>query len=206
MTICNPDIEAKIAFFVAFLYFLKSRIETRLNFYLSHSQTLDLFDSFAALTVLVKNVPKAMSSWISQILPPVWSTLTSSADKYVKEVVNDSGDEGEEVVDSDGEVLDFENLVFAIFEFVHALVETPKFRVAVKSGLSDLIYYIVLYMQITHEQVKLIFLNFLILMQVLNLKNSSVKNGAQILTNLSKMRTKTALPTLFEFQPKIYCW
>ena len=43
-------------------------------------------------------------------------------------------------------------------------------------------------------------------MQVLNLKNSSVKNGAQILTNLSKMRTKTALPTLFEFQPKIYCW
>ena len=98
-----------------------------------------------------------MSSWISQILPPVWSTLTSSADKYVKEVVNDSGDDGEEVVDSDGEVLDFENLVFAIFEFVHALVETPKFRVAVKSGLSDLIYYIVLYMQITHEQVNYFF-------------------------------------------------
>jgi len=104
-----------------------------------------------ALTVLVKNVPKTMSSWISQILPPVWSTMTSSADKYVKNVVNDTGDE-EEIVDSDGEVLGFENLVFAIFEFVHALVESPKFRVAVKSGLSDLMYYIVLYMQITHEQ------------------------------------------------------
>ena len=48
----------------------------------------------------------------------------------------------------------FENLVFAIFDFVHALVETPKFRLAVKSGLSDIMYYIVLYMQITHEQVK----------------------------------------------------
>ena len=47
----------------------------------------------------------------------------------------------------------FENLVFAIFDFVHALVETPKFRLAVKSGLSDIMYYIVLYMQITHEQV-----------------------------------------------------
>ena len=57
-----------------------------------------------ALTVLVKNVPKTMSSWISQILPPVWSTMTSSADKYVKNVVNDTGDE-EEIVDSDGEVL-----------------------------------------------------------------------------------------------------
>ena len=67
-------------------------------------------------------------------------------------MVNDSGDE-DEVVDSDGEVLGFENLVFAIFEFVHALVESPKFRGAVKTGLSDLMYYIVLYMQITHEQV-----------------------------------------------------
>ncbi len=39
--------------------------------------------------------------------------------------------------------------MFAIFEFVHALVESPKFRGAVKAGLSDLMYYIVLYMQIT---------------------------------------------------------
>ena len=35
--------------------------------------------------------------------------------------------------------------------------KSPKFRVAVKSGLSDLMYYIVLYMQITHEQVCLIY-------------------------------------------------
>ena len=76
-------------------------------------------------------------------------------------MVNDSGDE-DEVVDSDGEVLGFENLVFAIFEFVHALVESPKFRVAVKTGLSDLMYYIVLYMQITHEQVRFFF-KFLII-------------------------------------------
>ena len=46
------------------------------------------------------------------------------------------------------QVLGFENLVFAIFEFVHALVETPKFKGAVKSGLSELMYYIVLYMQV----------------------------------------------------------
>ena len=106
-----------------------------------------------ALTVLVKQCPKSMSPWLPQVLPPVWSTLTSSAAKYVlHEVMNASGDD-EEVVDSDGEVLGFENLVFAIFEFVHALIETPKFRGAIKSGLTDLIYYIVLYMQITEDQV-----------------------------------------------------
>ena len=107
-----------------------------------------------ALTVLVKNVPKIMSPWLGQVLPPVWATLTSSADTYVRDVVNagDLDEEQEEVVDSDGEVVGFENLVFAIFEFVHALVETPKFRPAVRQGLADLMYYIVLYMQITNDQ------------------------------------------------------
>ena len=57
-----------------------------------------------ALTVLVKNVPKQMAGWLPQILPPVWATLTTSAEKYVREVVNEGGEE-EDVVDSDGEVL-----------------------------------------------------------------------------------------------------
>ena len=62
---------------------------------------------------MVKNVPKAMSPWLGEVLPPVWGTLTSSATKYVSEVVNlgDGDDEAEELVDSDGEVIGFENLV-----------------------------------------------------------------------------------------------
>ena len=73
--------------------------------------------------------------------------LFLSAEKYVREVVSEGG-EDDQVVDSDGEVLGFENLVFAIFEFVHALVETNKFKSAVKAGLSELMYYIVIYMQV----------------------------------------------------------
>jgi len=106
-----------------------------------------------ALTVLVKNVPKQMSQWMPQILPPVWSTLTSSAEKYVREVVNEGGAE-DECVDSDGEVLGFETLMFAIFDFVETMVESKRFKPAVKSGLTDLMYYIVIYMQITEEQVQ----------------------------------------------------
>ena len=100
-----------------------------------------------ALTVLVKNVPKQVVAWLPQILPPVWGILTSSAEKYVREVVSEGG-EDDELVDSDGEVLGFENLVFAIFEFVHALVDSNKFKSAVKAGLSELMYYIVIYMQV----------------------------------------------------------
>ncbi|XP_011787230.1 PREDICTED: importin-9 [Colobus angolensis palliatus] len=53
-----------------------------------------------------------------------------------------------------GEVLGFENLVFSIFEFVHALLENSKFKSTVKKALPELIYYIILYMQITEEQIK----------------------------------------------------
>ena len=52
-----------------------------------------------------------------------------------------------------GEVLGFENLVLNVFEFVHAMLETSKFRSTIKKSCDQLLYYIILYMQITEEQV-----------------------------------------------------
>ncbi|VTJ56934.1 Hypothetical predicted protein [Marmota monax] len=128
-----------------------------------------------AVTALVKNFPKHMVSSMQQILPIVWNTLTESAalypflknickadskfyfftlhHTYVRTEVNYT-EEVEDPVDSDGEVLGFENLVFSIFEFVHALLENSKFKSTVKKALPELIYYIILYMQITEEQIK----------------------------------------------------
>jgi len=104
-----------------------------------------------ALTVLVKSFPKTMSQWIGQILPPVWQVLTHSSDVYVRTVVNNT-DEADDPVDSDGEVLGFENLVYSVFEFIHALIDTSKFRTVVKKSVNDLLYYVMLYMQITEDQ------------------------------------------------------
>ena len=55
---------------------------------------------------------------------------------------------------SAGQVLSFENLVYSIFDFVTVLVETPKFRNSVKQGLDDLVYYVIVYGQITEDQVR----------------------------------------------------
>ncbi|NXS10975.1 IPO9 protein, partial [Neodrepanis coruscans] len=112
-----------------------------------------------AVTALVKNYPKHMISSMQQILPIVWNTLTEKTyiyltpSTYVRTEVNYT-EEVEDPVDSDGEVLGFENLVFSIFEFVHALLENNKFKSTVKKALPELIYYILLYMQITEEQIK----------------------------------------------------
>jgi uncharacterized membrane protein HdeD (DUF308 family) len=53
-----------------------------------------------------------------------------------------------------GEVLGFENLVLGIFDFVHALIETSRYRQLVKKSVEQLIYYIFYYMQITEDQVR----------------------------------------------------
>uniref|UniRef100_A0A8C6PT67 Importin 9 n=1 Tax=Nothobranchius furzeri TaxID=105023 RepID=A0A8C6PT67_NOTFU len=107
-----------------------------------------------AVTALVKNFPKPMVSSMQQILPIVWNTLTESAlSTYVRTEVNYT-EEVDNPVDSDGEVLGFENLVFSIFEFVHTLLENNKFKSTVKKALPELIYYIILYMQITEDQIK----------------------------------------------------
>uniref|UniRef100_A0A4W5P3Y3 Importin 9 n=1 Tax=Hucho hucho TaxID=62062 RepID=A0A4W5P3Y3_9TELE len=107
-----------------------------------------------AVTALVKNFPKPMVLSMQQILPIVWNTLTESAVfTYVRTEVNYT-EEVDDPIDSDGEVLGFENLVFSIFEFIHTLLENSKFKSTVKKALPELIYYIILYMQITEDQIK----------------------------------------------------
>lgn len=53
-----------------------------------------------------------------------------------------------------GEVLGFESLVYGVFEFVHVLIDTSKFRMTVKSSVNDILYYVILYMQMTDDQVR----------------------------------------------------
>ncbi|KAI9548837.1 Importin 9, partial [Dissostichus eleginoides] len=110
-----------------------------------------------AVTALVNNFPKPMVSSMQQILPIVWNTLTeiflNQMSTYVRTEVNYT-EEVDDPVDSDGEVLGFENLVFSIFDFVHTLLENHKFKSTVKKALPELIYYVILYMQITEDQIK----------------------------------------------------
>ncbi|CAI9717889.1 importin-9-like isoform X1 [Octopus vulgaris] len=107
-----------------------------------------------AVTVLVKNLPKTMSTWLPQILPPVWNLFTHSVEFYVRTVVNNT-EEADNPVDSDGEVLGFENLVYSVFEFVLGLLETVRFRATVRKSCNEILYYMILYMQITEDQVRL---------------------------------------------------
>ena len=56
-----------------------------------------------------------------------------------------------------GEALGFENLVYSVFEFVQVLIDTSKFRTLVKKSINDILYYVIIYMQMTDDQVRILY-------------------------------------------------
>ena len=50
-------------------------------------------------------------------------------------------------------MLGFEAVVFHVFDFIHALVDSSKFKAVVKTHLERLLYFLLVYMEITEDQV-----------------------------------------------------
>jgi len=132
-------------------------------------KTLDMPDSspevdtrlkktaLSSITILIKNCRKQMWQYMPNILPTVWRMMTSAAPAYVRTIVNSDSEESsnvERATDSDGEVLSIKSLILTIFEFVTVLVEPPKTRKLIKEGISNLIYYVLVFMQVTDDQMR----------------------------------------------------
>ena len=112
-------------------------------------------DVIKAINCLVTKLPKYVSNFLPQILPPVWETLTQSANIYQERTVNGDGETNEKEVDSDGEVINFNNLIIAIFEFIESIVDHKRFSNLLDNMLEEVMYYLIIFMQITDEQIEL---------------------------------------------------
>nr|XP_002127531.1 importin-9 [Ciona intestinalis] len=112
-------------------------------------------DVLKTLINLVPNVPKQMGETVPLVLTTVWQELIHGAEYYVRKEVNCSEDDLETATDSDGEVLSFGSLVYSMFDFIESLLDSHKFRKVVKKSLEELIYYLIMYMQVTEEQTQI---------------------------------------------------
>jgi len=108
-------------------------------------------ETIRALTLLFKSFPKLMQQNAADLLQSVWTCLTSNTENYVATVVYKHG-EMDASVDSDGETLSFESLIYSLFEFVQVLMDVPTYKSSVKSSMEELCYYLILCMQITEEE------------------------------------------------------
>ncbi|XP_011308403.1 importin-9 [Fopius arisanus] len=114
-------------------------------------------DIIKAVNCLAKKLSKYVANYLPQILPPIWDTLVQSAKLYQEEMVNGGNDEDidEKEVDSDGEIINFNNLIIAIFEFIQIFMDHKKFSGLLTNLAGETIYYLIIFMQITEEQIEL---------------------------------------------------
>ena len=101
---------------------------------------------------MMRNDPKLMGDAASKVLSAVWQQLIQGAEYFVSREVNCAEEDTEAVIDSDGESLSFGNLVYSLFDFIESLLDSIKLRKIVKKSLDELIYYLIIYMQMTEEQ------------------------------------------------------
>lgn len=109
---------------------------------------------------MVSEMPKYIQQYMPQILQPLWQILTHTADIYVKVVVNEiepnpfGNQNPNSSLDDDDDNNDFQTLILQIFEFISAIVESQKFKSIIKNVLTDLIYIMIVYMQVTLDQIE----------------------------------------------------
>lgn len=113
------------------------------------------------LTHLLNKCEKHMKPYLSQIMSAIWQILTTSANYYVKHKINsfseeidDNEDDIYELVDQDGESVNIDTYIYAIFDFVSSAYEVPNYRVLINPVLPELLYHILLFNQIPDEQLE----------------------------------------------------
>lgn len=107
---------------------------------------------FSVLTFMIAEMPKFIHPYLPSILNPIWTLLTQMADVYIKVIVNDAEESPFDTTDEEDQSEEFIKMILQVFEFVHSIVESKKFRQNVSLVLTDLVYIIIIYMQMTEEQ------------------------------------------------------
>ncbi|XP_030375872.1 importin-9 [Scaptodrosophila lebanonensis] len=107
-------------------------------------------------TYLVSEMPKYVNPFMNRILPIIWQLLTQIADTYVKVTVNQTEPSpfpsGEN--EDDDEQTNFQTMIIQILEFINCIVTCGKLRGNIKNVLTDLIYIMIVYIQLCEEQLE----------------------------------------------------
>ncbi|TYZ61935.1 hypothetical protein PybrP1_001377 [[Pythium] brassicae (nom. inval.)] len=109
----------------------------------------------AALNSFVKEWPKDMADVLPQVLPQVYALLAGGVAAYERDVVLNAAEEADGYdSDSDGALIGHSAMVVAAFEFLRGTVHAPtkKTRQLVLAGLSDFVFVMIAYMQISTHQ------------------------------------------------------
>jgi hypothetical protein len=111
--------------------------------------------------MIVIALPKFISPLLPQLFEPVWMDLLDLRSRYINEFVTDGGEANGSFQDSDGDIIGFESLLYAQFEFIVAASRKKSMK-AIFLGqdgnadfLKEMLWVTMSYMQMTEEQVEM---------------------------------------------------
>ncbi|XP_014203577.1 importin-9 isoform X2 [Copidosoma floridanum] len=108
-----------------------------------------------SINCLILKLSKHMTTIVPRILSSVWTSLTQCAKIYQEKVLNEDENPDNIEIDSDGEIIDCNNLVIAIFDFISLLIDRKKYSHFLNDLLTDIMYNIVLFLQVTQDQIEI---------------------------------------------------
>jgi len=113
------------------------------------------------INMIVIALPKFISPLLPQLFEPVWMDLLDLRSRYINEFVTDGGEANGSFQDSDGDIIGFESLLYAQFEFIVAASRKKSMK-AIFLGqdgnadfLKEMLWVTMSYMQMTEEQVEM---------------------------------------------------
>ncbi|KAI9307964.1 armadillo-type protein [Cunninghamella echinulata] len=116
-------------------------------------------DVVKSICILSSEFSKYILPALPQLFEPIWHDLYNLRNRYVQEFVIDSGDVAETFLDSDGNEIGFQSLLYSLFDFVAAACNKKSVRplfIGNDNGPTEffeqLLYVSIIYMQITQEQ------------------------------------------------------
>jgi hypothetical protein len=111
--------------------------------------------------MIILALPKFISPLLPQFFEPIWMDLLDLRARYIQEFVTDNGEANQSFQDSDGDIIGFESLLYAQFEFIVAAIRKKSMK-AIFLGqegnadfLKEVLYVVMSYMQMTEEQVEM---------------------------------------------------
>jgi len=101
----------------------------------------------------VQHFAKTIKTLFPPLLGPIWRALVTSNQAYVAEVVDASA--ASSAFNHDGDVVNCESLVYALFTLVLGIVQQKALRQSIAPSLDQLMGLVVSYMQLSDDQVEL---------------------------------------------------
>ncbi|KAM3584016.1 hypothetical protein VKS41_003985 [Umbelopsis sp. WA50703] len=112
------------------------------------------------INMIIITLPKFINPLLPKFFEPIWMDLLDLRSRYINEFVSDGGEANASFQDSDGDIIGFESLLYAQFEFV-VTASRKKSMKAIFLGedgsaefLKEVLWVTMSYMQMTEEQVE----------------------------------------------------